>query len=594
MTISNTTFIHFNDVYNVEKAPPFVTSHKNTRTELTSSNEDSSGRNVITVFSGDAFSPSIMSTILRGKQMVPALNAIGIDVACLGNHDLDFGIQEFRELKDDCNFPWLCSNAWDRRLTEPLGGCDEYIVLDKSKDGGPKILFVGLVEDGWLDTLATVDPSDVIFEEPADFVKRRVPQLKAEHGPFDAIVAVSHMRMPNDLALAQKAGVDATDARVDIILGGHDHHYEDIVENGVRVLNSGVDFKSFSVIDVTGRNPDTNALETTCRRVDVTPEDKPDEELLASIVQYKEMVDQSMDVVVGRTKVTLDARFAEIRRRETNISNFLAELMTRGTGADVAILNAGSIRADRFVEKGELTMKDLCDLLVRIAPCDINIFSSLPMADETAMIEVTAERLLLALENGVSQYPAMEGRFPCVHGVRFTFDPSKPAGSRVVPGSVYLKNRPTKAKRKTLTRGQELDTNNVENDMKNMSTVDKDGDSNDNDGALKGYSPLDMCKSYSLVSKAYLIKGKDGFDKAFVGAPVLRDADECPLLTTLLRNVFTELRTLKMWQDMTVQGTVVKAASMFKRLARRSAVDPYAINPIVDGRIRNLAEETEA
>ena len=86
MTIKNTTFIHFNDIYNVEKAPPFVTSLKNTRDELiaTKGEEDGGGRHVVTVFSGDAFSPSIMSTILRGEQMIPALNALGIDVACLG------------------------------------------------------------------------------------------------------------------------------------------------------------------------------------------------------------------------------------------------------------------------------------------------------------------------------------------------------------------------------------------------------------------------------------------------------------------------------------------------------------------------------
>ena len=73
-----------------------------------------------------------------------------------------------------------------------------------------------------------------------------------------------------------------------------------------------------------------------------------------------------MDMVVSRTKVWLDARFAKVRRKETNGSNFLAELMARATGADVALLNAGSIRADRFLEKGEMTMRDLCDLLVRV------------------------------------------------------------------------------------------------------------------------------------------------------------------------------------------------------------------------------------
>lgn len=93
-----------------------------------------------------------------------------------GNHDLDFGLEEFRELRDKCNFPWLCSNAVDADDEEPLGGefilqytyvesavtvclscnvaqmigCHEYIVLDKSQEGGPKVLIVGLVEQAWM------------------------------------------------------------------------------------------------------------------------------------------------------------------------------------------------------------------------------------------------------------------------------------------------------------------------------------------------------------------------------------------------------------------------------------------------------------
>lgn len=86
MAIANTAFIHFNDVYNVEKSPQFVSSVKKTRNELLLGGGDA--RQVITVFSGDAFSPSIMSTILRGEQMIPVLNALDIDVACLGKRAL--------------------------------------------------------------------------------------------------------------------------------------------------------------------------------------------------------------------------------------------------------------------------------------------------------------------------------------------------------------------------------------------------------------------------------------------------------------------------------------------------------------------------
>lgn len=173
-----------------------------------------------------------------------------------------------------------------------------------------------------------------------------------------------NQRMPNDVALAKEAGGDG---EIDIILGGHDHHYEDTVVNNVRILNSGCDFKSFTTINVLGRDGQTGALQTKSQRVNVSPEeDEPDEEVMKMIQQSKEAVGKSMCNVVGRTRVPLDARFTETRRGETNIGNFLAELMVRGTGADIALLNAGTIRADRFIEKGEITMRDLMAILVSV------------------------------------------------------------------------------------------------------------------------------------------------------------------------------------------------------------------------------------
>ena len=88
--ISNTTFIHFNDIYNADKAAPFVSSTKNCRRDLQSSSSEEVDdghrrrRDVFTFFSGDVFSPSILSTFFRGEQMLPVLNALDIDCACLG------------------------------------------------------------------------------------------------------------------------------------------------------------------------------------------------------------------------------------------------------------------------------------------------------------------------------------------------------------------------------------------------------------------------------------------------------------------------------------------------------------------------------
>ena len=358
------------------------------------------------------------------------------------------------------------------------------------------------------------------------------------------MIALSHNRMPNDYKLAEECG-----GFVDIILGGHDHHYEDTLLNNVRILNSGTDFSDFSIVQIHGREEASVhgersedvvsfpcPLRSTNRRVTIDMANGPDDpDIVDALKEIQDLISASMDTVLGMTKVDLDARFSEIRTKETNISNFVASLMTKSTGADVAILNAGTLRADRIIPKGPFTVRDLSDLL--------------PMADPLAVVELSGEKLLLALENGVSKYPAMEGRWPCVDGVRFSFDPNQPPMSRTIEESVEV-----------FEKNSQL------------------------------FEPLDKGRKYSVCSKAYLLKGKDGYD-AFVDAPVILDDEQCPTVPITFRNLFTEISILKRWQGMTTKGTVVAAANAFKKAIRRtSAVDPYAIRPVVDGRITNIAQ----
>ena len=87
------------------------------------------------------------------------------------------------------------------------------------------------------------------------------------------------------------------------------------------------------------------------------------------------------------------------------------------------------------------------------------------MLDETLVLEASGDVVLKALENGVCKWPALEGRFLQVSGVRFDFDPSKEPGERVVRNSVYVSGK-----------------------------------------------PLDPSRKYKLAVKAYMALGKDGFD----------------------------------------------------------------------------------
>lgn len=80
-------------------------------------------------------------------------------------------------------------------------------------------------------------------------------------------------------------------------------------------------------------------------------------------------------------------------------------------------------RSDMVHPVGKLTAKDFVSVLPYIAA--------------TAVLECTGSQVIMALENGVSQWPKLEGRFPQVSGLKFKFDPSKPPGQRVLPGSVF-------------------------------------------------------------------------------------------------------------------------------------------------------------
>ena len=90
----------------------------------------------LVAFGGDAFNPSLASVFTRGEHMVPVLNAIGVNVAVVGNHDLDFGVEALAQHMGNCTFPWLLANVVDKASGKPLAGAAPTHVLEK---GGVKV-----------------------------------------------------------------------------------------------------------------------------------------------------------------------------------------------------------------------------------------------------------------------------------------------------------------------------------------------------------------------------------------------------------------------------------------------------------------------
>lgn len=224
------------------------------------------------------------------------------------------------------------------------------------------------------------------------------------------------MRTPNDIILAENAN------DIDIILGGHDHVCENQIVNGINVIKSGTDFRQFGI--VTMQRPSDGKWTTTVEVVDVTSAYKEDDALKQTLATFTESIDTHMKEVLGTFSVELEGRFSEIRTKETNLGDWVCDVVLSATGADVVILNSGTFRSDQLHPSGSFTMRDLVNIV--------------PMHDPLVVIEVTGRVIIEALENAVSAYPKLEGRFPQVSGISFVFDPTRPRNSRIITELVQI------------------------------------------------------------------------------------------------------------------------------------------------------------
>lgn len=275
---------------------------------------------------------------------------------------------------------------------------------------GIKIGLIGLGEREWLATINSLPPN-IIYKSATEVAKELVPQLRKAGA--DIIICLSHMREPNDNKLA-----DQTDGIIDIILGGHDHYYAHSFRNGTHVLRSGTDFKQLTYIEARRKKDDPKRWDFDLWRRDITsevPEDKPTAELVHGLTAK---LQKSLSKPVGWTAMPLDARFVTARLKESNMGNFVCDIMRSYHNADCSIMAGGTIRGDQIYPPGAIRIKD--------------ITTCFPFEDPVVFLRVKGQAIWDALENGVSLYPALEGRFPQVSGIEYEFNPSRPSGERIL------------------------------------------------------------------------------------------------------------------------------------------------------------------
>ena len=365
--------------------------------------------NTLLTLGGDTLSPSVETRTYKGAQMIDAWNAVGLDLAVFGNHEFDIKTPDLLDRMKESNFKWLGANVIDSRTGKIFADTPPFIIREF---GGVKIGFIGLLLPETKETSSMEDALRV-----ADFcetARKIVPKMR--RAGAGVIIGLTHLFMEQDKRLAGCA-------RFDLILGGHEHTLLQSSANGTPIFKMTADAREVGRFDlyISRRTGKLASMDWKIIPVNDSIADAPD--FAPVFAKYQDLIEK-LSEVVGATAVPLDALSFSNRTKETDIGNFIADAYREAAGADVALVNGGSIRADLSYNPGVLTKRD--------------VLSMLPFNNPIVKIEITGKTLLAALEHGVARSAEDNepGRFPQISGMSFKFDKRKAAGSRIVEALV--------------------------------------------------------------------------------------------------------------------------------------------------------------
>jgi 5'-nucleotidase len=401
-----------------------------------------------------------ISTEFEELPTIESLNLAKLDVSILGNHEHDRNLDHFNKVIGASDFQWVVSNYNPDSLGAMKSGTKSvknYTIIDR---GGVKI---GIVGSNTPETIEQVFPGNLDYKD-ASGAKKTITINPGVAGVNSAIKEAKDAGAEVVIALLHQGWLENADgtARGDLnllasqikgavaIYGGHSHQtYASVIPGNVRVApivlgqvrNAGVEYTRTQICIRSGKVVGQSiqhvlkAAAPTINTGVVSTVTTQDVTAAAMVKKYKDQLSAKLDVKIGQVSATFPrgGSPAVERSGETPMGNYIADLMRAKYKTDFAIQNGGGIR-DTFPAR---TYIPAATGLVRTGtgPLDVTLgdaFTVFPFGNQVATTVVTGTNLWKALENGVGgAYPG-DGRFPQISGFKFTFDASKPVGSRVV------------------------------------------------------------------------------------------------------------------------------------------------------------------
>jgi len=440
-TPAEITILHINDTHaHLEDVARRATLVKKVRDEV--------GKGALLMFdSGDVFMGTPYFSLMKGQADLEFMNSLGYDAVTLGNHEFDNyekTPQYLNEFVAKAGFPIVCSNIDFTRIPELSGKTAPYLIIEKN---GQRFGVIGLLTE---DTAEISDPGkNISIGYHVDAARRSVALLESKG--INRIIALTHIGWDYDTELAKQVN------GIDIILGGHSHTLPDVYPTVIAnkeptlVVQAEAYDKYLGRLDITF--DENGVIVKQSGSLAVIKDAPEDPGYAAMLAKYSAPIEQLQKTIVGKALVDMDAERTHIRTEETNFGNLVADAMLSRSStvkAQMAIVNGGSIRIT--IPAGDVSLGQLQ--------------TAIPFNNDMVVFDLSGEDLVAALENGVSRVEDVEGRFPQVAGLRFTWSFGDEPGSRI--------------------RSVEVMTE-------------------------KGYQPLDRSAFYRIVTNRYMQEGGDGY-----------------------------------------------------------------------------------
>ena len=366
------------------------------------------GNKVLLVDNGDAVQGDTIGTLSKGEYIIDIMNKLGYDVATPGNHEFDYGMDQFNKLVEKADFDYISCNFVDKDGNPVL---KPYVIKEAD---GVKIAFVGISTPK---TITTSTPTyfqdgegnyifgflqDETGEKLYTAVQNAVDAARKEGAKY--VIAMAHLGIEADCQPWTSSDVIVNTSGIDALLDGHSHSTiaGDIVKNkegkDVILTSTGTKLANIGCLTISADGKISSTLIN-------------DDGVGETISEIKKGYEEMVNTVVASTKVELttnDPVTGErmVRRQETNLGDLCADAYRTLSGADVALVNGGGIRVS--IPKGDITYGQ--------------IIAVHPFGNEMCVVEVTGQQLLDALEMGSRNAPGECGGFMQVSGMTYEID----------------------------------------------------------------------------------------------------------------------------------------------------------------------------